>query len=260
LLTALFCASVATPAFAEPAFSWTGVYVGANLGRASGNSDRASLFTCPNPGACAYGELRDLELISAFGTGSFSDHEFTGGVQVGHNWQVGKIVFGVEGEVGALKLRHSRTVRRAPFGEAANNYWITTGFEASWAMTLRGRLGVTVIPTVLLYGTGGLSGTRLTVSNRFVDDASTILGITVNTVGGSSASQNKWGWTAGVGAEWAVAGNWILKAEYLHLDFGSVGTAARVVNTDIAPDDPNILMTVADLRVRITRIGFNYRF
>jgi outer membrane immunogenic protein len=145
-------------------------------------------------------------------------------------------------------------------GEAANNYWVTTHIDASGIMTVRGRLGVTPVPAVLLYATGGAAVTSFTVSNHFVDDASTIIGLTVNSIGQSNATRKKWGWTAGGGAEWAVARSWTIRAEYLYFDFGSIGTIARVIQTDVAPDDPNHLATSASLTVRMVRVGFNARF
>jgi hypothetical protein len=57
----------------------------------------------------------------------------------------------------------------------------------------------------------------------------------------------------------AIARNWTMRAEYLFLNFGSISTVARVVNTDIAPNDPNLLMSCANLAAHIARVGISFR-
>ena len=61
------------------------------------------------------------------------DSGFVGGLQIGKNWQAGKIVYGIEGD---LSLSG------------------TDGID--WVGTLRGRLGYLVNPSILVYGTAGL--------------------------------------------------------------------------------------------------------
>jgi outer membrane immunogenic protein len=46
----------------------------------------------------------------------------------------------------------------------------------------------------------------------------------------ASVSQTKVGWAAGAGVDFAVTPHWVLSAEYLHVDLGSV-TAAGLVTT-----------------------------
>jgi outer membrane immunogenic protein len=38
----------------------------------------------------------------------------------------------------------------------------------------------------------------------------------------STSSTTKAGWVAGLGAEWMLAGNWLVRAEWLHIDLGSI--------------------------------------
>jgi outer membrane immunogenic protein len=264
LVSGLLSAVAIVPATAQPpvpAYSWTGFYVGGNVGQGFGDSDVASNFSCVSAiNDCVYASTQNAAMFSSAGTGTLSQTRYHGGIQGGFNWQVRNVVMGVEVDYSAFRLRKTQT-GAAPLttGEGGNNFSLTTGVESKWLATVRGRLGWTIVPTVLLYATTGLAVTDLTVSNAFEDDASSIIGITANTIGSSSATQRKLGWTIGGGAEWALLGNWTLKAEYLYFNFGSVNTAAEVTNPSLV-FDPNRLATWANLRARIARVGLNFRF
>src|SRR5262245_25326445 len=73
-----------------PVYSWTGLYVGANAGYAWGHSNLASNFTCPVPGQCDYILQPNVDAFSSAGTGTLSPNGFTGGGQVGYNYQSGQ--------------------------------------------------------------------------------------------------------------------------------------------------------------------------
>src|SRR5262249_12240775 len=83
------------PVYAPPPFSWTGFYLGGNIG-----------------GAWAHRDVTDTFFLGDFGNGN-NNGVFIGGGQVGYNWQVGYAVLGIE----------------ADFDGAANNNNIgSTGF------------------------------------------------------------------------------------------------------------------------------------
>ena len=238
---------------------WSGFYIGGNVGKAWGKSNFVSTFGCPAGGGCFYSNPVNLEAVGLAGTGSANDDNWTGGGQVGFNWQSGVVVWGVEADFQSFSLGITRTVS-GPFPANMTSYNVTTGYNTDWLFTARGRLGWTVTPTVLLYATGGVALTDLQVSNQFVDDAANFGG--VNTFGTSSASSTRTGWTVGGGLEVALGNNWTAKGEYLYLDFGSAGTTvAGVTNTGIPLLNLNRLTTVGgDLTARIVRFGLNYRF
>lgn len=100
-----------------PAITWTGFYVGANLGVAFANND-ASI---------EYGDSEGpIETLNFEG----DDNTWLAGVQVGYNWQKdGPWVFGIEGDVS--------------FAD-----------DIDYLATIRGRLGYAVGST-LIYATGG---------------------------------------------------------------------------------------------------------
>jgi outer membrane immunogenic protein len=61
------------------------------------------------------------------------DDDFIGGVQLGHNWQAGKLIYGLEGDIS-----------------------ISGADSVDWIGTVRGRLGYLINPSILVYGTAGL--------------------------------------------------------------------------------------------------------
>ena len=83
------------PMFAPvPIFTWTGFYVGVNAGWGwRQNSDTESVFLTPGLGA---------GLVGLNGTVFFpgnDDGVFTGGGQIGYNYQIGSFVIGAEADI-----------------------------------------------------------------------------------------------------------------------------------------------------------------
>jgi outer membrane immunogenic protein len=74
----------------------------------------------------------------------------------------------------------------------------------------------------------------------------------------AATSATRTGWTAGAGVEYAVTNNWTLKAEYLYMDFGSLGTTGNVLTNVPLANVPFNHST--NLKVSTVRVGFNYLF
>jgi outer membrane immunogenic protein len=106
-------------------FSWTGFYVGGNLGGVWGRSTVSE----------------DVFLV-----GSFTNNPsgVIGGFQAGYNWQAGNLVYGVEADI-ALSSAEQTTDLGGGFFHRSS---------LSGLSTLRGRIGIAMSPT-LLYLTGG---------------------------------------------------------------------------------------------------------
>jgi outer membrane immunogenic protein len=114
------------PVYAPPPFSWTGFYLGGNIG-----------------GAWAHRDVTDTFFLGDFGNGN-NNGVFIGGGQVGYNWQVGYAVLGIEADFdGAANNNNTRTVGIVQV--TSNNRWITT---------LAARFGLTNGPW-LFYGKAG---------------------------------------------------------------------------------------------------------
>ena len=169
-----------TPA---PGFSWTGFYVGVNLGYGStfGTAERSLPLGVADAGA---------ELAGAL----------VGG-QVGYNWQTGNYVLGIEADLQAADIRHDWSVT------AGTNTAASTD-KISWLATVRGRLGY-AIDTWLFFATAGWASATFETAGAIAGPAN---------AGPSSWTAERNGWTAGAGVEVAFAENWSGKLEYLYVD------------------------------------------
>jgi outer membrane immunogenic protein len=120
---------------------------------------------------------------------------------------------------------------------------------------VRGRLGVTVTPELMLYRTGGLAYGHLNASANFSqpDDVTTA----PPDVAPASISKTKVGWTAGAGAEWMFAHDWSAKLEYLYVDLGS---DSAIGSFDPADRVTGQIGYTWHTRENIARVGVNYHF
>jgi outer membrane immunogenic protein len=177
-----------------------------------------------------------------------------GGAQLGYNWQTGAIVAGLEADIQGSGTKSP--VRRSPFFNIDGNRFIPGEFlstekELSWLGTVRGRLGATVTPDLLLYATGGLAYGHVDAS------ANTFFRSEIQTP--ASVSKTKAGWTVGAGAEWMFARSWSAKLEYLYVDLGSASAIGiESVNQVLVP--PFAAGYTWHTRENIARIGVNYHF
>jgi outer membrane immunogenic protein len=255
--------AAAIPARAESPSNFAGAYIGLNAGAAWGTSNFATNPNCPpDPaGAVFCNAAPDPTAalgspVAASGTGTLSPFGFTGGVQGGYNWQVGSFVLGGEADFGALALDRSASSSGAfpPSPFLGTAYSLTERMSTDWVATLRARAGVIVTPQLLLYATGGVAFTDFKFESSYADNAidATFPGGT----GVGNLSDVRTGWTVGGGGEWALTGNWSVKAEYLYLDFGSVTLPVAVSNTAAFTQTMQIN---ADLSAQIVRVGINYR-
>ena len=250
---------------------WSGFYVGANAGYAWGNADN-NLAIADGPGInchfCAGGAGNDAGLVQAAGSPGFDPKGFTGGAQIGYNWQAQNWVYGLEADFNAFSQK--QTVGSnvdLPANTAGSNCFsgvliscagnISTSIKTDWLVTVRPRVGYAWNQT-LLYATGGLAITRLSLSQSYSDNVNFIAFPPGGSVGFSS-SATKVGWVVGGGIEHKLAYNWSVKAEYLHVRFGGVGTNGTL--TDGFPGDfANFTNNLDHLASNIVRFGLNYKF
>ena len=194
--------------------------------------------------------------MAASGTGRLASTGFTGGAQAGYNWQAGHIVYGGEADFGAFDLGDSIAPTGVfPFAFLGTTYALTERMSTEWLATLRARLGFTVMPALLLYATGGIAFTDFKFSSSYADNAvdATFPGGT----GFGSKSRVQTGWTIGGGGEWLLDGCWSVKAEYLYVDFGSMGVAVPTSNTAAFTQTMHVN---ADLNASLARVGLNFKY
>jgi outer membrane immunogenic protein len=163
-------------------FSWTGFYLGGNLGYSWGS-------TLTSPGA---GDPFD-------GAGGFVIHPsgWVGGIQGGYNWQMDNVLAGFEADLGVLG---------ASDGQHGAAKFAEIDYGAYGALT--GRLGL-VNDRWLFYFKGGLALAE--IENRAGAFSATDI---------TDVDTTRLGWTLGGGAEFAFTPDWSMKFEYMYMDFG----------------------------------------
>ena len=129
-------------------YSWTGWYIGAHLGYGWGNEDTTiTLVSGGEPMGPPVLELHpDPEGV-------------TGGAQFGYNLQMECLVVGIEADFSGSAISGSTTVTPVIVNGFIFPHGTSTSHEdISWYGTLRPRLGYTITPNLLIYGTGGQIG------------------------------------------------------------------------------------------------------
>jgi outer membrane immunogenic protein len=227
------------PATMAAVNNWSGFYVGGNVGYGWGDGN-TSLSPLPSPAT-----FNDLGLTT-FNT---KPAGVIGGAQVGYNWQMGSIVTGLEADFQGSGIKGSvpQTTFVDPSGHVPGEF-AASSQKLSWFGTLRGRLGTTVTPGLLLYATGGLAygQTEASANTHFVAPFDFP----------ASVSQTKAGWTVGAGSEWMFPRNWSAKLEYLYIDLGNVSAVGNP--TPALP--PLQVSYLWHTRENIVRAGVNYHF
>ena len=175
-----------------PPRSWTGFYVGANVGAAWGHS---AISNDPGP----------LWLTAP---GNANATNVIGGVQGGYNWQINNVVLGVEGDFSLTGISQSILAASPALPRDVYSSKITD------LATIRGRIGW-AFDRVLVYGTGGAA--FASVNDRLADRAVPFV---------ASPGSSVAGWTAGGGLEYAVTNHWTAKIEYLHVGFSNRSATA----------------------------------
>lgn len=210
-------------------YDWTGPYVGAHIGYATGSSR----WSGAPAGASSPSLTGSLDFYKGFdffkGTGSFS-----GGLQAGYTYMLpSRLALGVEGDVSFPNLiRGAQTISSASIGQASY------GEMVAYSGTARGRIGY-AFNKWLIYGTSGLAWSY---------DQFTLLGSSA-VPGTAESSLSRIGWTIGAGVEVLLAPKWTARLEYLFTDFGTASVRFPVGAQRVD----------ADLALHEVRLGLNYR-
>ena len=233
-------ATKAPPSFAPaPAFSWTGFYIGGNVGYGWGSANDREV---PAPAQPADADFA----VGINPAGAL------GGVQAGYNWQTGAFVVGAETDFDFAGVSRSARLNGLPIagtGGTINPAWYSTASENVQSLgTLRLRAGLAV-DRALIYATGGLAYGEMKYASltQYNGPAAEYVG---------SASAWKVGWALGGGVEYALTNNWTIKGEYLHYHLGDQSYAAQPV----ASNPPNIVGQTFSTNGDILRVGVNTKF
>jgi outer membrane immunogenic protein len=235
------------------ATNWTGFYVGGNAGYTWSASNTLTNTGTDTAGFGLGGALADGAIPSQE---SLKSNGFIGGLQAGYNRQAGKWVYGVEADIQWANAKDSFATTLSTF-TFADPILTTASRQLDWLGTVRGRLGLTVTPTMLLYGTGGLAYGRRETSLGVFDQLASPPALATGT-----SVKTSIGWTIGAGVEYAVAAHWSAKVEYLYYDLGSNDvTIDYPYSTNLGPITDNSTLTAHSRdNGSIVRGGLNYKF
>jgi len=229
-------------------YNWNGLYIGGTVG---GNWDKSSYTGTPT-GAwflpAPAGEVTVVPNLSAVSSGSLSPGGIIGGGELGYNWQVRTLVFGLEGDWSAWGLSRSSVVT-GPGDPLAPGTTLTatTSVKSTWLATVRPRIGITN-NNWLFYLTGGAAFSKISFAQSVFFNASA-------TTQAGSRSNTLTGWTVGAGVEYALSSHWSFKGEYLYVTLPN----QRIL--EINPTYPTFSQTTSNrLSNSILRFGVNYKF
>ena len=232
------------PVYIPPAFSWTGFYIGGNVGGAWGSGSLETETTVA--GVPVFSNI----IPNKFGN---EGSGVIGGGQAGYNYQIGLAVLGIETDIDWTDIHRSGDVTFAGPGPFTTTTIGKT--ETQWIGTTRGRLGYAFgnENRLLAYGTGGVAYGGIHNTGSV-----TINGATDFWSG--SGGPTLVGWTAGGGLEYAITNNITIRGEYLFYDLGSERVAIAP-NGAAAGDFPGAAFTAkANFEGSIARGGINWKF
>jgi outer membrane immunogenic protein len=226
-------------------WSWTGLYIGANLGWA-GSSSNTLTNTGTDTGTGGLGAALGAGLFP--GSVSVSHSGFIGGGQIGYNWQLAPTwVAGIETDFDGLgNNTNTNTFSNTTFVPMTATF--SSGLDTLG--TVRARLGWLWTPALLAYATGGFAYGENKVGSSFT--CPTCLPPAAIALSSSSTST---GWTVGAGLEWRFAPAWSVKVEYLYVDLGN---RSDTITYNYRPFTSTLTSTV-DERDNIVRVGLNYK-
>jgi opacity protein-like surface antigen len=217
--------------FAER-FSWTGCYLGGHVG-----------------GGFAHKDITDpVQLVEdSFGFGppagtttvSPAPKGVVVGGQIGCDYQFAPSwVVGIEGSAAGSTMKGSKVVGLPDSVPDTALVQAKTDFLTS----VTGRIGL-AFDNVLLYGKGGVA---------MAADRYDVTGSIGGTQFGFVGLENRIGWTAGGGLEWAFSRHWSTNIEYDYYGFGH--------RTPTMNDQTNAVLGIVDVRqsIQVVKVGLNF--
>ena len=208
-----------------PPFTWTSCYAGVHAGGGWGKkdlTDTVGIFS-GTPGGFSSANLD----VSGYMLGGQIGCDY----QFAPNW-----VVGIEGAASGGNIGGTISVPTNVAGDSAS-FKSTTDFLAS----VTGRIGY-AWDRWMVYGKGGVA----LVGDRYhiADIAQTYA---------FDATENRLGWTAGAGIEWAFTPEWSVKLEYDYYGFGT---------KSVLLVDSTLLMTNAPVNIsqniQVVTLGVNF--
>jgi outer membrane immunogenic protein len=193
----ILLATVSTMALATNASAqnWSGFYVGMNVGGAVNRAAFADLGDSSVPPVQNRFVAGDFWTTRAAG--------FAVGGQIGFNWQVASLVYGLEAD---FNWANAKTSTFFPLQS------VNASTSLDRFATVRGRLGFVVAPMVMIYATGGLA------VGHFEDSWGSTFAVPTPEY---SSSRTRTTLVVGGGFEYMFSPNWTVRVEGMVADFGN---------------------------------------
>ena len=233
--------SASPPPALPMTFTWTGPYVGAQIGYAWGDNAGAFSYATPD------GQFGSPPLVGDGQGIIFGGH-------VGYNQQFNNWVVGLEGSVDYTNL-----VKSDLLGYSDVNYdggVLTANVQTDIQGAIRGRMGY-AFGRLLPFVAGGLAVADFKLQSNIGG-----FNYSLNNGNGlyyfaaaNDRSLTRLGWTFGGGADYAIDNNWSVRGEYRYSDYGKVSEAPTSFST------AGIYYAgVRHLTQNQVQVGFNYKF
>ncbi len=215
-----------------PLFTWTGLYVGGQVGYTWGQDNSAGTLSAGGVPLAGYNTYN-------------SPNGELGGAHIGYNYQISQFVVGVEGDVNGTDFNNAGTGSSFPAGA-----FVSLSTRIPIEGSARGRIGI-AWDHWLFFATGGAAFADIEHSYALGAAAVGFLNDPANPY-----SKTRVGWTVGGGVEYALNNNWSVRAEYRYSDFGN--------NSDFVFSSPLFGGLAAANRSHVTQnavtVGFSYKF
>jgi len=210
---------------ASPVINWTGWYVGGQFG-----IDRAkdSISFIPGP-----------DTVHPKLTGALA------GGQLGYNYQIGKWVLGVEGNMNWTNAHGGVS--------CPNAFFFTCEAAMSWHGEGVAKVGYALFDRSWYYLKGGVAFAENTVRSRCNTGGNPLVFLGPGLAGCpvQSDTHDHVGWTVGFGSEFALTNNWFVRSETSYYDLSK--ERYQYANAAFAPRDVHP-------QGIISTVGLNYRF
>lgn len=229
----------ANDAYAAPAYTWTGFYIGVNGGATSHNATTRDLNN--------WGGLGTPPYVSPWFSSNTTAASFGG--QAGYSWQMNSFVVGVEADVSYIGASQTFVPPENLVAAGCGGCFASATNELTWLSTFRGRAGVAV-DRILIYATAGAAVGQ--VNNSWGWDG-------VRPFRDSfSVSETKAGYVVGGGIEAMLTRNVSVRAEYLHVDLGT--SRSTITGQPFCCQAPGTFTTEFKNTADMGRLGLSYRW
>ncbi|MGB6954222.1 MAG: outer membrane beta-barrel protein [Bradyrhizobium sp.] len=222
--------------YVDPRFSWTGCYVGGHVGGGMGSKAMTDPVQLVQDSLIAPGTTTGVTTVTTSPTGAVI------GGEIGCDYQFSSnVVMGIEGTAAGTTMRGSAMVG-LPAGVPGDVALVQANNDFLASVT--GRIGY-AFDNILIYGRGGFA---------VAGDKYDVSGGTFN--GGGpfhfQGVDNRYGWIAGGGVDWAFARHWSANVEYDYYGFGN----GNILMTDQFSGATGVVNVKQS--VQVVKVGLNF--